>query len=161
MKPATGSRQTLMNRCRDVLAVLGNRDPERKPGWPLGLSAPTTDFSADAAIWTRWLWNRFARPRNCCILVGILLIAYALFGYSRGAILVFTGNDAGLQYAYDEQATWAAFGYASMAVGTFILAGLRESRRPSSSAGDFSHHAIFGIVFFLIGIVLACFRTPG
>ncbi len=132
-----------------------------EPGRPLAPSAPTTDFIANAAAGTGWLLNRFARPRNYCILVGALLIAYAVFGYARGEILVFTGNDAGLQYAYDEQATWAAFGYASMAVGTFIVAGVRESRRPSSSAGDFSHHAIFGIVFFLIGIVLACFRTPG
>ena len=105
--------------------------------------------------------KKLATPRNFCILAGVLLIAYALFGYFNDKILIFSGRSGtGPQYAHGEQAILTALGYVSFAVAAFILAGTRLVRSSERPAPQISSHAVMGIVFILIGIVLVGFRTP-
>ena len=101
--------------------------------------------------------------RSFCVMVGVLFIAYALFGYLSDKILIFSGKGRGVgpQYAHGEQALLAALGYVSFAVAAFIVSrthGVRSAARP---VAQFSHHVVIGIVFILVGIVLVGFRTPG
>jgi hypothetical protein len=107
--------------------------------------------------------KKLATYRNFGILIGILLIAYALFGYFSNEILIFTGRGrGGPQYAHGEQVILAALGFVSFAIAAFIFSasGMDDpSDLPDGHATN--NYAVFGIVFVLIGLVLVGFRTPG
>src|SRR5687768_16753638 len=94
-------------------------------------------------------------------MVGVLFIAYALFGYLSDEISVFSGGrrrTGGVKlYAHGEQAVLAALGYVSFAVAAFIGAGTSFSKSASPVVRT-SWRAIFVIGFIVAGIILAGFR---
>lgn len=108
--------------------------------------------------------RKFATRRNFCILAGVLLIAYALFGYFNDEILILGGSKGlgGPKYARGERALWAALGYVSIAVAALLFAKqglLRPTRRPQNL--KLSGRVIIGIVFFFIGLMLLGFMASG
>jgi len=105
--------------------------------------------------------QRIAAIRGILVTAGVLLIAYALFGYWSDHIAVFSGKGrgAGSQHVHGEQVLLAALGYASFAVAAFIIAATPIGRPPSPVVRT-SYRAIFVIAFFVAGIVLLGFRNP-
>ena len=106
--------------------------------------------------------ERFAALRAFFIMVGVLFIAYALYGYLGDKISVFSGGkyrSGPALYAHGEQAVLAAFGYVSFAVAAFIAAGTPFGR-PAGPVVRTSFRAIFVIGFVVAGIILAGFRIP-
>ena len=106
--------------------------------------------------------NKIATPRNFGILVSVLLVAYALFGYFTDNILIFSGRSGtGPQYAHGEQAVLAALGYVSFAVAALVFAVGSLVKPSARTPGlEISSSVIWAIVFIIIGIVLVGFRTP-
>ena len=105
--------------------------------------------------------EQIAAFRGILITAGVLIIAYALFGYLSDKIAVFSGKGrgAGSQYVHGEQVVLAALGYVSFAVASFIAAGTRFGK-PASPVARTSYRAIFVIAFLVAGIVLVGFRNP-
>ena len=105
--------------------------------------------------------EQIAAFRGILVMAGVLIIAYALFGYLSDKIVVFAGKGrgAGSQYVHGEQVALAALGYVSFAVAAFIAAGTRFGR-PASPVVRTSFRAIFVILFCVAGIVLVGFRNP-
>lgn len=99
--------------------------------------------------------------RGVLITAGVLIIAYALFGFLSDEIAVFSGKGrgAGTQYVHGEQVVLAALGYVSFAVAAFITAGTPIGR-PASPVVRTSFRAIFVILFCVAGIILVGFRNP-
>ena len=100
---------------------------------------------------------------NFCLLVTVLFIAYALFGYFTDRILIFVGNKGTgkAQYAHGEQALLAALGYASFAAAAFLSAFGKlfpPSARPREF--EFSFRAGLFFIFLIAAIILVGFRTP-
>ena len=115
----------------------------------------------DALEIKRYTSKELATPRNLGLLVGVLFIAYALFGYFTDRILIFVGNRRGPQYAHGEQALLAALGYASFAAAAFLSAFGKlfpPSARPREF--EFSFRAGLFFIFLIAAIILVGFRTP-
>ena len=106
--------------------------------------------------------NENATLRNFAILVSVLFVAYALFGYFTDNILITSSRGAGPQYAHGEQAVLAALGYVSFAIAALVSAlgvPVKPSAPTPGRAVSVSSSVIWAIVFGIVGIVLVGFRT--
>ena len=76
--------------------------------------------------------KNLATFRNLCVLTGILLIAYAVYGVFSGEVLVFRmRRGGGPRFARDGLVMWAALGWVSLAVAAFLMPpDLEEIRSP-------------------------------
>ncbi|MEK6243737.1 MAG: hypothetical protein AABM33_04470 [Pseudomonadota bacterium] len=99
--------------------------------------------------------KKLATARNACNLVGILLIAYALFGCFSNELLVFAGKGSGgPKYVEGEKVFLAALGWASFAVAAFLSPALLTAKLPQHPGGNLVRTVAPPAVFFAIGLVV-------
>lgn len=123
--------------------------------------------------------RKFATGRNFANLVGVLLVAYALWGYVTDEHRIITVKsrlaNAPVPYPYvhdSEQVMLATLGYLAFAVVAFLCAA-RLAEKPAEPAEPLDHNPkdelstespvkmVLAIVFMVIGLVLLGFRNPG
>jgi hypothetical protein len=104
--------------------------------------------------------QKIAALRGIFVTAGVLIIAYALYGYLSDKIAVFSGKGrgTGTQYVHGAQVLLAAIGYACFAAAAFIIAATRIDR--PGNVGGTSWRAIFVLAFVIAGIILVGFRNP-
>ena len=105
--------------------------------------------------------EQLAALRGMLVTAGVLIIAYALYGYLSDQIAVFSGKGRGVgtQYVHGKQALLAALGYVCFAVAAFITAGT-PFPKPASPVVRTSYRAIFVLAFVVAGIILVGLRNP-
>jgi hypothetical protein len=76
--------------------------------------------------------KNIATFRNLCVLAGILLIAYAVYGVFSGEVAVFRmTRRGGPRVVHDGLVPWAALGWVSLAVAAFLMpSDIAEIRSP-------------------------------
>lgn len=99
--------------------------------------------------------RKLATARNACNLVGILIIAYAVFGCFNEELLVFAGKGSGgPKYVQGGKVYLAALGWLSFAVAAFLSPALLTAKFPKGTGGNLSRLVAPPAVFFAIGLVL-------
>jgi hypothetical protein len=100
--------------------------------------------------------KKLATGRNFCILMGIVLVAYALFGCFSDEILVWRskGSSGGRKYVHGDMVYLAALGYVSLAVSAFLLSTQIDLKRSEVPASEFARRLAPFALFLAVGIIV-------